>query len=231
MEIEIGGCGALPYTDGASAHAFGMHNNSNIPIEMIEGDTPITVLGYGLIQIQGGPGAAAGGLGLWREWRIDSAEAWLTTNLDRFRFPPFGLAGGLPARLSALYLIRDGNRQALPSKLTNLLLRKGDIIRLETSGGGGFGDPDPDHTPKSSATCDKVTSAQCKLKALTAGRHYSRLFRRGMAALLCAHEGRLCCIARWRTLTASLSPWSMPGCWERLPGSLQACCLQQQERE
>ena len=141
VEIEIGGCGALPYADGASAHAFGMHNNSNIPIEMIEGDTPITVLGYGLIQDSGGPGRQRGGLGLWREWRIDSAEAWLTTNLDRFRFPPFGLAGGLPARLSALYLIRDGKRQALPSKLTNLLLRKGDIIRLETSGGGGFGDP------------------------------------------------------------------------------------------
>ena len=36
VEIEIGGCGALPYSDGASAHSFGMHNNSNIPIEMIE---------------------------------------------------------------------------------------------------------------------------------------------------------------------------------------------------
>ena len=89
----------------------------------------------------GGPGRQRGGLGLWREWRIESAEAWLTTNLDRFRFPPFGLAGGVAARLSALYLIRDGKREALPSKLTNLMLRKGDIIRLETSGGGGFGDP------------------------------------------------------------------------------------------
>jgi N-methylhydantoinase B/oxoprolinase/acetone carboxylase alpha subunit len=141
VEIEIGGCGALPYADGASAHAFGMHNNSNIPVEMIEGDTPITVLGYGLIQDSGGPGRQRGGLGLWREWRIDSAEAWLTTNLDRFRFPPFGCDGGLPARLSALYLIRDGKRQALSSKLTNLTLRQGDIVRLETSGGGGFGDP------------------------------------------------------------------------------------------
>ena len=140
VEIEIGGCGALPYSDGASAHAFGMHNNSNIPIEMIEGDTPISVVGYGLLEDSGGPGRQRGGLGLWREWRIESAEAWLTTNLDRFRFPPFGLAGGAAAR-SALYLIRDGKREALPSKLTNLMLRKGDIVRLETSGGGGFGEP------------------------------------------------------------------------------------------
>jgi N-methylhydantoinase B/oxoprolinase/acetone carboxylase alpha subunit len=78
---------------------------------------------------------------LWREWRIESAQAQLTTNLDRFRFPPFGLAGGEPGALSALYLIRDGERRALPSKITNMMLRKGDIIRLETSGGGGYGDP------------------------------------------------------------------------------------------
>jgi N-methylhydantoinase B/oxoprolinase/acetone carboxylase alpha subunit len=141
VEIEIGGCGALPYSDGASAHAFGMHNNSNIPIEMIEGDTPISVVGYGLLVDSGGPGRQRGGLGLWREWRIEAAEAWLTTNLDRFRFPPFGLAGGVAARPSALYLIRDGKREPLPSKLTNLMLRRGDIVRLETSGGGGFGDP------------------------------------------------------------------------------------------
>jgi N-methylhydantoinase B/oxoprolinase/acetone carboxylase alpha subunit len=43
--------------------------------------------------------------------------------------------------LSALYLIRDGVRQALPSKVTNMMVKKGDIVRLETSGGGGFGDP------------------------------------------------------------------------------------------
>ena len=46
------------------------------------------------------------------------------------------------ARSSALYLTQDGERQALPSKLTNLRLSKGDIIRLETSGGGGFGNPE-----------------------------------------------------------------------------------------
>jgi N-methylhydantoinase B/oxoprolinase/acetone carboxylase alpha subunit len=47
---------------------------------------------------------------------------------------------GSPAA-SALYLIRDGRREALPSKVTNVMLRKGDIVRLETSGGGGFGEP------------------------------------------------------------------------------------------
>src|SRR5215470_826576 len=141
VEIEIGGCGGLPYSDGASAHSFGMHNNANIPMEMIESDMPLTFLGYGLLTDSGGPGRQRGGLGLWREWRIDSATAQLSTNLDRFKFRPFGLAGGEAAVASALYLTRDGRREALPSKVTNLRLRKGDVVRLETSGGGGFGEP------------------------------------------------------------------------------------------
>jgi N-methylhydantoinase B/oxoprolinase/acetone carboxylase alpha subunit len=139
VEIEIGGCGGLPHADGSSAHSFGMHNNANIPMEMIESDMPLTFLGYGLLTDSGGAGRQRGGLGLWREWRIDCAAAQLSTNLDRFKFPPFGLDGGDPAALSALYLTRDGVRQTLPSKVTNLMVRKGDIVRLETSGGGGFG--------------------------------------------------------------------------------------------
>jgi len=116
-----------------------MHNNSNIPIEMIEQELPLTFLGYGLRPDSGGAGRKRGGLGLWREWRIECAHAQLTTNLDRFRFPPFGLAGGEPGALSALYLVRDGERRALASKITNMMLRRGDVIRLETSGGGGYG--------------------------------------------------------------------------------------------
>jgi N-methylhydantoinase B len=139
VEIEIGGCGGLPYSDGASAHSFGMHNNANIPMEMIESDMPLTFLGYGLLPDSGGAGRHRGGLGLWREWRIDCPTAQLSTNLDRFKFRPFGLDGGEAAGLSALYLTRDGVRQTLPSKVMNLMVRKGDIVRLETSGGGGFG--------------------------------------------------------------------------------------------
>ena len=141
VEIEIGGCGGLSYSDGASAHSFGMHNNANIPMEMIESDMPLTFLGYGLLTDSGGAGRHRGGLGLWREWRIDCPVAQLSTNLDRFKFRPFGLDGGEPAALSALYLIRDGVRQALPSKVTNMMVRKGDVVRLETSGGGFFRDP------------------------------------------------------------------------------------------
>lgn len=84
----------------------------------------------------------------WLIWAARSASGGnggsiLRAALDQssFEFRPFGLTGGGAAAASALYLIRDGRREALPSKVTNVMLRKGDIVRLETSGGGGFGEP------------------------------------------------------------------------------------------
>lgn len=141
VEIEIGGNGALPDEDGASALSFGMHNNANIPVEMIEAGMPISFVGYGLLPGSGGAGAQRGGLGLFREWRVDAARASFTAQMDRFRHRPYGLAGGEAGAAGHLYLIRDGERTALHSKVSNLPLRRGDVIRLETSGGGGFGDP------------------------------------------------------------------------------------------
>ncbi|MCK8787752.1 hydantoinase B/oxoprolinase family protein [Roseomonas sp. NAR14] len=141
VEIEVGGSGAYADQDGLSAYTFGMHNNSNIPVEMIESELPLSVVGYGLVPGSGGAGRQRGGLGLYREWRIDCPEAIFTANLERFRFRPYGLEGGEPGRAGQLTLIRGGEKQALGSKVNNLRLRRGDVIRLETSGGGGYGAP------------------------------------------------------------------------------------------
>jgi N-methylhydantoinase B len=141
VEIEIGGGGGHPREDGANAYSLGMHNNANIPVETIESDRHISIPRYGLIPDSGGAGRYRGGLGLFREWRVDCAEALFTASLERFKFRPYGLAGGGAAMPGKLTLIRRGERQALPSKVNNLPLRQGDIIRLETSGGGGFGCP------------------------------------------------------------------------------------------
>jgi N-methylhydantoinase B len=139
VEIEVGGTGAYHDQDGLSAYSFGMHNNASIPIEMIEADVPLTVVAYGLVDGSGGAGRQRGGLGLFREWRVDSPAAVFTANLERFKFRPYGLEGGEPGREGRLYLVRNGERQPLPSKVNNLPLVRGDIIRLETSGGGGYG--------------------------------------------------------------------------------------------
>ena len=139
VEIEVGGAGGHPQQDGLNGYSSGMHNNSNIPVEMIEGELPLTVTRYELLADSAGAGRYRGGLGLVREWRVDCPEAVFTANLERFKFRPYGLAGGEAGQPGALSLVRDGVSTALASKLGNLRLRAGDVIRLETSGGGGFG--------------------------------------------------------------------------------------------
>jgi len=141
VEIEIGGSGAHPAKDGVNAFASGMHNNSNIPVEMIESQMPLTISRYALRPDSGGPGTRRGGLGLVREWRVDSARCLFTANMDRFVHAPYGLAGGGPAAAGRLTLLRDGTEVPLAPKSDNLPLLQGDRVRLETSGGGGFGDP------------------------------------------------------------------------------------------
>jgi N-methylhydantoinase B len=141
VEIEVGGSGGHPQQDGMNGYSSGMHNNANIPIEMIESELPLTIASYELLPDTAGAGQFRGGLGLVREWRVDCPEAVFTANLERFKYRPFGLAGGESGRSGALSLLRDGIRTAIGSKVGNLRLRQGDIIRLETSGGGGFGSP------------------------------------------------------------------------------------------
>lgn len=141
VEIEVGGGGGHPAQDGASAFSFGMHNNASIPIEMIESEMPLTITAYGLLPDTGGAGRQRGGLGLTREWRIDAERATFTAQMDRFRFRPYGLKGGHPGAAGRLTLLREGRAVALRSKVGNMPLRRGDVIRLETSGGGGHGDP------------------------------------------------------------------------------------------
>lgn len=140
VEIEVGGCGAHPDGDGTSAHSFGMHNNAAIPIEMIESDTPVSIIAYGLRPDSGGEGRNRGGLGLIRAWRIDADEATFTAQMDRFKFRPFGLAGGGSGAAGRLTLYRGTDRIVLDAKVSNMRLQRGDVVRLETSGGGGHGE-------------------------------------------------------------------------------------------
>ncbi len=140
VEIEVGGCGAHPDGDGASAHSFGMHNNASIPIEMIESDMPVTYHGLRAGAGSGGAGRHRGGLGLTRSWRIDADTATFTAQMDRFRFRPFGLHGGGPGAPGRLVFDarRQGAARCIPRSRT-CAFSKGDIIRLVTSGGGGLG--------------------------------------------------------------------------------------------
>lgn len=141
LEIEVGGWGAHPDCDGANAFSAGFHNLANSPLEMIESAYPVTFTAYGLTPDSGGAGKTRGGLGLHREWRLDAPRGVLSTSFERFRFAPYGLAGGENGPVGRLYIRRNGQVEEPGAKVTGLALRRGDTVRLETSGGGGFGDP------------------------------------------------------------------------------------------
>jgi N-methylhydantoinase B len=141
FEIEVGGWGGHPESDGANGFSAGFHNLANSPLEMCEALFPVVFTRYGLIPDSGGDGEYRGGLGLAREWRLEADWGVLSGNFDRFRFPPYGLNGGKPGAPGRFMLTRDGNTKQLPSKISGVQLKRGDKVRLDTSGGGGWGDP------------------------------------------------------------------------------------------
>ncbi|MEZ7880174.1 MAG: hydantoinase B/oxoprolinase family protein [Rhodospirillales bacterium] len=143
FDLECGGWGGHPDGDGANGFSCGFHNISNTPIEMIENDYPLTFMQYGLVPNSGGEGKSRGGLGLVREFRLDAPEGTFAANLDRFKIAPYGLEGGEPGRVGQLIVRRAGSdtEENLASKVAGLNMKTGDIIRLETAGGGGHGNP------------------------------------------------------------------------------------------
>jgi N-methylhydantoinase B len=138
-EVHGGGEGAAAHRDGAHAVRVHMSNVMNTPAEVIEAEYPIQILRHEFRVGSGGAGTHAGGLGQVRSYRL-LGEATLTTMLDRRIVPPWGVFGGangLPYRIT---LERDGERREVKGKET-LPLRPGDIVTIETSGGGGYGSP------------------------------------------------------------------------------------------
>ena len=141
FEVEVGGWGGHPEQDGADGFSCGFHNLANSPVEMCEVLFPITFTEYGLIADSGGDGEYRGGLGLAREWRLDADWGVVSGSFERFKHGPYGLARGEDGRPGRFSLIATDGTTMLPSKISGVRLGAGDRIRLETSGGGGWGDP------------------------------------------------------------------------------------------
>ncbi len=141
FDSELGGWGAHPDADGPNALAAGFHNGQNTPVEMIEALFPIRFTAYGLLPDSGGAGRTRGGLGLVREWEFLAESGLLNSAFDAFTSRPYGLDGGQPGRGGRLSVTRDGATTPLPAKTNGHPLQAGDIVRMETPGGGGHGDP------------------------------------------------------------------------------------------
>ena len=128
-----GGQGAGPGGSGPSGVHVGMSNTMNTPIEVLEMETPVRVERYGLREGSGGVGLHAGGRGVVRELRaLEPCSLSLIT--ERRKLAPKGLAGGgdgAPGR-NAVNGVGVGSKVAVE-------LTAGDVVTIETPGGGGYG--------------------------------------------------------------------------------------------
>ncbi|HUF94057.1 MAG TPA: hydantoinase B/oxoprolinase family protein [Candidatus Limnocylindria bacterium] len=140
-EVHGGGEGATASKDGASAVRVHMSNVMNTPVEVIEGEYPVMVEEQALRAGSGGDGAHRGGLGFRRAYRIMADDVTLTSMIERRLVPPYGLAGGSDA-LTFRLTLNPGTAAArvLRGKDT-VALREGDLVLIETCGGGGYGPP------------------------------------------------------------------------------------------
>ena len=137
-ETIAGGMGARPTKDGVSGTHTHMTNSLNTPAEALEHAYPLRVTEYSIRHGSGGKGKFTGGDGLVREVELLS-DSQVTLLADRRKRGPYGLNGGEDgARGKTITVHLDGTREELPGK-GSVRLKKGERVRIETSGGGGWG--------------------------------------------------------------------------------------------
>ncbi|MFW6243854.1 MAG: hydantoinase B/oxoprolinase family protein [Desulfovibrionales bacterium] len=136
-ETLAGGMGAGKDHDGESAVHSHMTNTMNTPVEALEYSAPLRVRRYQIRKGSGGAGLHRGGEGLIREIELLS-EAEVTVLSERRTRGPYGLAGGDPGLPGENVVVRSGRERPLPGKFSEHL-QSGDVVRIETPGGGGWG--------------------------------------------------------------------------------------------
>ena len=139
-EVHGGGEGATAARDGASAVRVHMSNVMNTPTEVIEAEYPFRIEEHALRPGSAGDGAHRGGLGLRRAYRVLAPEATLTSMLDRRVVAPWGVAGGADGVPFRITVNPGPNARDFGGKAT-ATLRQGDLVLIETCGGGGSGPP------------------------------------------------------------------------------------------
>jgi N-methylhydantoinase B len=138
-----GGHGGHPNGDGLN------HGNAPIstatipPLEILEAAYPVRFTQWALRPDSGGPGRNRGGCGAIYEIELMEEKANAFLFGERGKYPPAGVVGGQPGALNKFYY-SDGDDVAEPpmvSKMVGINLERGQRVRLESPGGGGYGDP------------------------------------------------------------------------------------------
>ena len=135
FEFVNGGVGGKPACDGRPTTTF-PSNIANLPIEVLESIAPVLYSEQRLIEDSGGIGLHRGGLGQRKTFRV-LAPMMASLIVDRFRHPALGVLGGGPGR-AANARFADGRPVTMKSVLA---LQPGEVLTIESPGGGGYGDP------------------------------------------------------------------------------------------
>jgi N-methylhydantoinase B len=144
-ETIAGGMGARPAKSGVSGVHTHMTNSLNTPAEALEYGYPLRVRQYSLRANSGGVGKHRGGHGILREIEV-LTDCEVTLLADRRSRGPWGLKGGEPGAAGKTSVVRNsGSIEEMPGKFSTRL-RKGERIRIESPGGGGWGQPDQNST-------------------------------------------------------------------------------------
>jgi N-methylhydantoinase B len=118
-----------------------MSNVMNTPNEVIESEYPIRIGDHALRPGSGGDGRHRGGLGFRRSYRVLADDVTVTTMLERRVIPPYGLLGGREAAPFRITVQGADGIREIGGKET-VRLRAGEVVVVETCGGGGYGPPE-----------------------------------------------------------------------------------------
>jgi N-methylhydantoinase B len=142
VEPQIGGWGATAGRDGNSALFSPIHGDTfNCPVEVAEARYGLFVDRLELNLADGGEGRFRGGKGIVLEYRVRADGWWLTCAFTRSRRPPWPLAGGAEGSGNFVEVIRVSGERERYAVATMIPLQEGDVIRITTGSGAGYGDP------------------------------------------------------------------------------------------
>ena len=149
--LEGSGWGATVDHDGGNVLCVVNGNCRNTPVEILETKYPFIVEEYRLRDDSGGPGRFRGGLASSRTFRVAGPEIVVNALFDRTKTQAPGMFGGRPGASSGIFIKKQGDTEfrrfseafgtVSDSKFTRVVVTEGDLIILDSAGGGGYGDP------------------------------------------------------------------------------------------
>jgi N-methylhydantoinase B len=142
VEPQVGGWGATAVRDGINAtFSGGAGQTFNCPAEVAEARYGLYVEQLRLNDAPGGDGEFRGGKGIVLDYRVRSNGCFVTVAYTRYKHRPWALQGGREGSPNYVEVIRSDGRVEEHAVVTALEVNDGDVIRIHTGNGGGFGDP------------------------------------------------------------------------------------------